>query len=146
MDSIPKTFGEFLRHVCSVVVSILSVFLDPFLVAMMFLRRYSSPWTLLLLFIICGRSVMQSLLTNHDQSAIVDYTVLKVDFHYNITDVSGHFLPTTSTYTLKYSQLLRGNWHTSVIQDLSRDVSFEPHESLLGNYLTVYWPPSSSSL
>jgi len=63
----------------------------------------------------------------------VDYTVLSVEFHYNSTDSAGQFQPTTSSYTLKYSQLLRGNWHTSVIQDLNRDVSFEPNESLIGN-------------
>ena len=85
------------------------------------------------LFVMCSRNFMQSLPTNHDKAVIVDYTVLKVDFHYNVTDVSGQFLPTTSTYTLKYSQLLRGNWHTSVMQDLSRDVSFVHDESLIGN-------------
>ena len=76
---------------------------------------------------------MQSFSTNHDQTAVIDYIVLKVDFHYNVTNVGGQLLPKTSTYTLKYSQLLSGNWHASVIHELSRDVSFEPNESLIGN-------------
>ena len=76
---------------------------------------------------------MQSFSTNHDQTAVVDYIVLMVDFHYNVTDVAGQLLPKTSTYTLKYSQLLSGNWHASVINELGQDVSFEPNESLIGN-------------
>ena len=99
---------------------------------MMSLRRCCHPWTLLLLVVLSGRSFLQPLSTNRDQAAVVDYAVLTVDFHYNITDVSGQLLPATSTYALKYSQLLRGNWHTSVMQDLSRDVFFEPTESQIG--------------